>query len=184
MCSVESTMIPTIVHVSRTQNHLARPRTVEAAISGPCRKETVPGHFLKHRPNVSSICARSSVSSYRAEASFFKALAGSPSLSGVAPRCFWVHIDDRRDGAKRLATGAGSVSGCAPSRKFGEDMGAKQGEEAESSPAAQGTAKGEGEEMGALRASSFMIVTGMSKAFHAEPTREHLQDTARACSVW
>lgn len=38
---------------------------------------------------------RTSISSYRAETCFFKTLASTNPLRGIAPHAFWVHVDDR-----------------------------------------------------------------------------------------
>lgn len=58
-----------------------------------------PPHVLVPTPSLytprDNTLSRTSISSYRAETCFFKTLAGTDALRGIAPHAFWVHVDDR-----------------------------------------------------------------------------------------
>lgn len=110
---------------------------------------------------------RSSISSYRAEAAFLKTLAGSESLKTIVPRCYWVHVDDRR--------GVESGAAC--------DSQAGPGARDEDPPAGQATgeadAVAEGAIIDALRESSFMMITGEGGVAHEKLSVGGLADRAR-----
>ncbi|CAM9524010.1 unnamed protein product [Choristocarpus tenellus] len=77
---------------------------------------------------------RMSIASYRAETSFFQNLSDNDALGNLAPRCFWVHCDDR-------------LHANMPIRNV--DLGQVGGKEEE-----------EERKIDALRESSFMLITG------------------------
>ena len=94
---------------------------------------------------------RTSVASYRAEATFFQTLADSDALGAIAPRVLWVHVDDRRYGCLQ-SNGSGVPSGGGEAEPGVEGGGGFEGRE--------GRGSGEEEEIEALRESSFMMITG------------------------
>lgn len=54
---------------------------------------------------------RTSIASYRAEATFFKTVAGSAALDAIVPHAFWVHVDDRLGGGEETGTAAAAGTG-------------------------------------------------------------------------
>lgn len=110
--------------------------------------------LLPHRIRI-----RTNIASYRAEATFFKTLAGYRELHGLAPRAFWVHIDDRLGHGPAWTQPVPMVLPPRPSSYPGTANGTTGEEE-------------EGEEGGkdledamnvfALRKSSFMMIMGES----------------------
>lgn len=75
---------------------------------------------------------RTSIASYRAEATFFKTVASSAALDAIVPHAFWVHVDDR----------------------LGE------GQEAGIAAAGNGGTEADAAVVEALRESCFMMITG------------------------
>lgn len=110
---------------------------------------------------------RTSIASYRAEATFFKTLAKSVALNGIAPHAFWVHVDDR------LGDGPSFHHDPRPSNgsPFTVDAevftaaGVNGGREQQGGRRVEGGAKKEKEEeeevlVTSLRESCFMMITG------------------------
>lgn len=87
---------------------------------------------------------RTSIASYRAEATFFKTVAASKALGDIVPHAFWVHVDDRL-GGEGARGGDGDASAASAPRVGGAGDGAPQDEE---------------EAIKALRESCFMMITG------------------------
>ncbi|CBN80175.1 hypothetical protein Esi_0116_0050 [Ectocarpus siliculosus] len=52
---------------------------------------------------------RTSIASYRAEATFFKTVAGSAALDAIVPHAFWVYVDDRLGGGEETGTAAAAA---------------------------------------------------------------------------
>eukprot|EP00752_Nemacystus_decipiens_P017867 g16019.t1 len=86
----------------------------------PRRADPVGSVFVKRMtcrelPPRSLIKWRTSIASYRAEATFFKTMASSAShsaaLGAIIPLAFWVHVDDRLGDGGRGATG-GATADC------------------------------------------------------------------------
>lgn len=82
---------------------------------------------------------RTSIASYRAEASFYQSLAASATLRDMAPRCYWVHADDRLSSS--LPNRPSSANDASPTTKEAEDAAIR-----------------------ALRESCFMMITGDVRA--------------------
>lgn len=102
---------------------------------------------------------RTSIASYRAEATFFKtvALSASKALGAIVPHAFWVHVDDR------LGEGEGGAMG-------GDDGGAAAVDEAE-------VIKG-------LQESCFMMITGGWARVGGPKDRRACRQTARQAHDW
>lgn len=113
-------------------------RTI-VAIRPLCKVVLMVDIFIEfHAPAPPCCHIRTSIASYRAEATFFKTFAGSKVLSGIAPHAFWVHVDDRL-GEEKEETGIAAVGGCG---------------------GGGGRLKDEEEVVKALRESCFMMITG------------------------
>ena len=64
-------------------------------LSFACASKTSRSKVLIDHRSPCAVRARTSIASYRAEATFFKTLAGCRALRDIAPRAFWVHVNDR-----------------------------------------------------------------------------------------
>lgn len=106
------------------------------------------------RPSVPPRSTRTSIASYRAEATFFKTLADSETLDGIAPRAFWVHVDDRLGYGQvdRLSTSI-SVPHHPPRNGYGLRTGGAKSAEVQKEEEEEGAVE-------MLRESCFMMITG------------------------
>ncbi|CAM9381912.1 unnamed protein product, partial [Ectocarpus sp. 12 AP-2014] len=79
--------------------------------SGPLASVFVKRMTCRELPARSLTKWRTSIASYRAEATFFKTVAGSAALDAIVPHAFWVHVDERLGGEEETGTAAAVGTG-------------------------------------------------------------------------